>query len=199
MEGVSSLTALCEAARAQGADTLALTDTNGLYGAIRFLEIAKETGLRPILGAELKIEPHYTRYLHPARPRARQDELVSPVAQARTSVAAKSGYLLPSIATGHMSDVGIDTPLSHRAVLLVKNPDGYSNLCRLLSARHCDDAFDFISAVARYREGLIILSDDQDALMAWKKESPEDLYVELTPGAMMHQALAFSWRAGLPP
>ena len=45
MEGVSSLTALCEAARAQGADTLALTDTNGLYGAIRFLEIAKETGL----------------------------------------------------------------------------------------------------------------------------------------------------------
>jgi error-prone DNA polymerase len=54
MEGVSSLTALCEAARAQGADTFALTDTNGLYGAIRFLEIAKETGLRPILGAELK-------------------------------------------------------------------------------------------------------------------------------------------------
>src|SRR5439155_25471299 len=103
MEGVSSLTALCEAARAQGADTLALTDTNGLYGAIRFLEIAKETGLRPILGAELKIEPHYTRYLHPARPRARQDELVSPVAQPRTSVAAKS----------RQSGVGIDAPLSH--------------------------------------------------------------------------------------
>src|SRR5205085_8006108 len=121
-------TALCEAARAQGADTLALTDTNGLYGAIRFLEIAKETGLRPILGAELK------------------------------------------------ESVGIDAPLSHRAVLLVKNPEGYSNLCRLLSARHCDDDFDFISAVARYREGLIILSDDQDALMAWKRESPEDLY-----------------------
>ena len=87
MEGVSSLTALCEAARAQGADTLALTDTNGLYGAIRFLEIAKETGLRPILGAELRTGqtplPHDTRYLHPARPRAHQDELVSPVAQAR--------------------------------------------------------------------------------------------------------------------
>ena len=118
MEGVSSLTALCEAARVQGADTLALTDTNGLYGAIRFLEIAKETGLRPILGAELTIDP------------------------------------------------------TKRAVLLVKNPEGYSNLCRLLSARHCDDDFDFISAVARYREGLIILSDDQDALTAWKRASP---------------------------
>ncbi len=53
MEGVSSLKELCETARAHGADTLALTDTNGLYGAIRFLEIAKETGLRPILGAEV--------------------------------------------------------------------------------------------------------------------------------------------------
>src|SRR5207244_1222948 len=33
----------------------------------------------------------------------------------------------------------------------------------------------------------------------WKKESPQDLYVELTPGTMMHEALAFSRRAGLPP
>src|SRR6266487_3972389 len=151
MEGVSSLTALCEAARAQDADTLALTDTNGLYGAIRFLEIAKETGLRPILGAELKIEPHYTRYLHPARPRARRDEPLP-------------GHTRPLPASQN-------APLSQRAVLLVKNPEGYSNLCRMLSARHCDDHFDFISAVAQYREGLIILSDDQDALTAWKRES----------------------------
>src|SRR5436309_7151484 len=171
MEGVSSLTALCEAVRAQGADTLALTDTNGLYGAIRFLEIAKETGLRPILGAELKIEAHYTR-----PPQARRD-------------APLPGHTRPLPRNG---GEGI---CSHRAILLVKNPDGYSNLCRLLSARHCDDDFDFIPAVARYREGLIILSDDQDALTAWKRESPEDLYVELTPGAMMHHALAFSRRA----
>jgi DNA-directed DNA polymerase III PolC len=144
MEGVSSLAALCEAARAQGADTLALTDTNGLYGAIRFLEIAKETGLRPILGAELRHG-------------------------------------------------------GHRVVLLAKNADGYANLCRVLSARHCDEAFDLIAAVDRYRDGLIILSDDQHAMTAWKHTSPEDLYVELTPGAMMHDALAFSRRANLPP
>ena len=175
MEGVSSLTALCEAARAQGADTLALTDTNGLYGAIRFLEIAKETGLRPILGAELKIEPHYTR-----PPQARRD-------------APLPGHTRPLLRNGG------EGVCSRRAVLLVKNPEGYSNLCRLLSARHCDNTFDFISAVARYREGLIILSDDQQALTAWKRQSPEDLYVELTPGAMMHQGLAFSRQAELPP
>ena len=37
MWGTSTLEALCEAVRSQGHDTFALTDTNGLYGAIRFL------------------------------------------------------------------------------------------------------------------------------------------------------------------
>src|SRR4051812_45442188 len=53
MQGVPTLEALCEAVRTQGQEALALTDTNGLYGAIRFLEVAREAGLKPILGAEL--------------------------------------------------------------------------------------------------------------------------------------------------
>ena len=53
MQGVPTLEALCQAVRAQGHDTLALTDTNGLYGAIRFLDVAREAGMKPILGAEL--------------------------------------------------------------------------------------------------------------------------------------------------
>ena len=142
MRGVSSLRALCEAARSQGADTLALTDTNGLYGAIRFLQIARETGLRPILGAEVVWK-------------------------------------------------------SHRALLFAKTTEGYANLCRVLSARHCDPAFDLIDVVAHHREGLILLSDDEHALLRWRADS-QDLYVELTPGPMMHQALAFSRRTGLP-
>ncbi len=144
MAGVSSLEDLCQAARAHGAEALALTDTNGMYGAIRFIEVARYAGLQPILGAELV-------YHH------------------------------------------------HRAVLLAKSIEGYANLCRVLSARHSDGDFDFISAVARYRAGLIILSDDASAVTAWKKDSQDDLYIELTPGAMMHQALAFSRQIGLPP
>ena len=53
MSGVPTLEALCKTVRTQGQDTLALTDTNGLYGAIRFLEVARAAGLKPILGAEL--------------------------------------------------------------------------------------------------------------------------------------------------
>ena len=144
MWGIPTLEALCQAARTQGQNRLALTDTNGLYGAIRFLEVAQHEGLKPILGAELVHE-------------------------------------------------------AHRAVLLAKTPAGYANLCRLLSARHEESTFDFIFAVAGYRAGLIILSDDLSALKAWRKDSPKDLYVELSPGSDIQEALTFSRDNRLPP
>jgi error-prone DNA polymerase len=144
MWGVPTLDALCQAARAQNHDTLALTDRNGLYGAIEFLNAAKQAGLRAILGAEL----------------VHQD---------------------------------------HRAVLLAKTPEGYANLCRLLSARHTDAAFQLTDKVTQYRTGLVILSDDLSSLAAWQNVSAEDLYVELTPGTEFADALDFSRRSGLPP
>ncbi len=144
MQGVPSLEALCQAVRTQGHDTLALTDTNGLYGAIRFLAVAREAGLKPILGAEL-VHEH------------------------------------------------------HRAVLLAKTPYGYANLCRILSARHADDSFHFVNTVMQHRDGVVILSDDQVALMEWRQHSREDLYVELTPGSEMQALVAFGRRVDLPP
>ncbi len=51
--GVSSPEALVEAAVARGFDTLACTDTNGVYGAVEFQQAAEAAGLRPILGAHL--------------------------------------------------------------------------------------------------------------------------------------------------
>jgi error-prone DNA polymerase len=144
MRGVSPLEELCLSAQRQGSPAMALTDTNGLYGAIRFVEQAKQQGLRPILGAEL-------------------------------------------------------TDADHRAVLLAKTPDGYANLCRVLSERHCSSSFDFLASVSRYRTGLIIFTDDEAALMAWAKDSRQDLYVELTPGPVMHDTLLFSRHINLPP
>ena len=144
MRGVSPLEELCALAQQQGSPAMALTDTNGLYGAIRFIEQAKQRGLRPILGAELTTD-------------------------------------------------------DHRVVLLAKTPDGYANLCRLLSERHCNPSFDILTSVSRYRNGLIIFTDDEAALTAWMQDSRQDLYVELTPGSAMHEALLFSRRVELPP
>ncbi len=41
-------------ARELGFDALAITDTNGLYGAMLFLSKAREIGIKPILGAEIE-------------------------------------------------------------------------------------------------------------------------------------------------
>src|SRR5438093_3050629 len=55
LDGASHVDDLVDAAVEQGMDALALTDTNGLYGAVRFANAAKERGIRPIFGAELQL------------------------------------------------------------------------------------------------------------------------------------------------
>jgi error-prone DNA polymerase len=55
--GASTPSALVEAAAAQGMDTLALTDRDGLYGAVKFVLACRTAGIAPVLGADLAVEP----------------------------------------------------------------------------------------------------------------------------------------------
>jgi len=55
LDGASSVEALVAAAAAHGQDALALTDTGGLYGAVRFWNAARERGIRAIFGCELAL------------------------------------------------------------------------------------------------------------------------------------------------
>ena len=55
LEGASSIDELLELAREQGHRALALTDHNGLFGAMEFAHAATEAGLRPITGLELTV------------------------------------------------------------------------------------------------------------------------------------------------
>ncbi len=57
-----------------------------------------------------------------------------------------------------------------RAVCLVENSEGYRNLCRLLSARHCSTKFQLASAVAKHKNGLLVLSDSLELLGRWRHE-----------------------------
>src|SRR3989442_2506420 len=54
MRGTASPEELGAAAVRRGMDTLALTDTDGVYGLVRFWQVAKAAGIRPILGAEVR-------------------------------------------------------------------------------------------------------------------------------------------------
>jgi error-prone DNA polymerase len=142
--GLAGLEELCQAAKEQGLDRLALTDTNGLYGLIPFIQTARDYGLKPIVGSEIKTA-------------------------------------------------------DQRVVALVRDPSGYANLCRLLSDRHCCQDFDLAAALKERRRGLILFSDDFSLLKALKKESVDDLYVELSPGYDSARAYAFSRQSDIPP
>src|SRR4030042_3091497 len=142
--GICSMEDLCLAARGLGMDRLALTDTNGLHGLIFFLQTARETGISPIVGGEIRAG-------------------------------------------------------DRRAVLLVRSRKGYADLCRIISDRKCHKDFDLADALRGRREGLVIFSDDFRLLKALKKESMEDLFVEMSPGYNMHRCLSFSRSSGIPP
>lgn len=55
LEGASSIDELAWTAQAQGHRALALTDHDGMFGAMEFARAAKEAGLRPITGLELTL------------------------------------------------------------------------------------------------------------------------------------------------
>ncbi|MGE0228197.1 MAG: DNA polymerase III subunit alpha, partial [Dehalococcoidia bacterium] len=55
LEGASRLDELVWRAKEQGHRALALTDHNGMFGAMEFARAAKEAGLRPITGLELTV------------------------------------------------------------------------------------------------------------------------------------------------
>ena len=52
--GIATIEGLCRSAKEQGMKKLALTDTNGLYGLIFFLQTAREMGIHPIVGSEIR-------------------------------------------------------------------------------------------------------------------------------------------------
>jgi len=53
--GVNRPEYLAEAAKAMGADALAITDRNGLYGAVKHIGACLQLGLQPIVGVDLEI------------------------------------------------------------------------------------------------------------------------------------------------
>ncbi|MBD3289473.1 DNA polymerase III subunit alpha, partial [candidate division KSB1 bacterium] len=145
--GVDSIEKMCAAAKERGMNQIALTDTNGIYGLIWFLQIAKEMDITPIIGTEIVYG-------------------------------------------------------DSRAIVLVKNREGYANMCRILSQMHLDteNCFSISHSVSRNSAGLIVLSDSIAVLNRLKPRiSPENLYVELQPGPQRTKLLEYARQNGLQP
>jgi error-prone DNA polymerase len=56
LDGASPISSLVERAVLLGMKAIAITDHDGLYNACNFTRIAKEAGIRPIIGAELTFD-----------------------------------------------------------------------------------------------------------------------------------------------
>src|SRR4051794_864785 len=55
--GASAPRVLAERAAEHGMTALALTDRDGVYGAVRFAKACQEVGIRPVLGVDLAVLP----------------------------------------------------------------------------------------------------------------------------------------------
>ena len=114
--GASHPHVLVERAVEQEMDTLALTDRDGTYGAVRFAKACLQGGVRPVLGVDLAVAPLHPWSGAPADPRGRPAD----VRQGRSP--ARGGAFR-------------DRRLP-RATFLAGSKRGWAALCRLVSATH---------------------------------------------------------------
>ena len=113
-DGFCDLDDLVKQAAKFNMKAIALTDHDGLYGAVQFYKKAKSTGIKPIIGCEIRIKDNQK---------------------------SKETYHL---------------------ILLVKNKEGYSNLCQIITKAHLSNPCSIPAIekdiLTKYNKGIIGLS-----------------------------------------
>jgi error-prone DNA polymerase len=142
MDGAARVGDVIERAKRLGMPAVALTDHQGLYGAVRFYRAALKAGVKPIVGVEVVVEACGV-------PGEECDE----PPRSRLVLPGPSGFGRAKASGFHLT-------------LLAKDMIGYRNLCRLLSRAHLRDEDAVgpgrsvlpLSDLSRMSEGIIGLS-----------------------------------------
>ena len=113
-DGFCSIDSLIEKAINFNMKAVALTDHDGLYGAIQFYKKARNAGIKPVIGCEIRIKEYQ------------------------------------------------ESQEIYHLILLVKNKEGYSNLCQIITNAHLSNPGSIPAIekkfLARYARGIIALS-----------------------------------------
>jgi error-prone DNA polymerase len=117
--GASHPHVLVERAVEHEMDTLALTDRDGVYGAVRFAKACLQAGVRPVLGVDLAVAP--------------TGALPGPAALDSTP-GARGGRGMPPRTPARGGS--FRDPRLPRATFLATSKQGWATLCRLVSATH---------------------------------------------------------------
>src|SRR5512140_1283677 len=138
MDGAASLPGLVARAAELEMPALALTDHQGMSGAIRFYQACHKAGIVPILGCEVVVE-------------------TAGILGEETDLPPEKRLVIPaSVGFGRASAVG------YHLTLLCRDLGGYRNLCQLLSRTHLrgpnEPSIVTLADLARFAEGLVGLS-----------------------------------------
>ena len=133
-DGAGRIDELVAAAKRAGMPALAITDHDGLYGAVRFYQACKAAGIKPIVGVEIAVES----ILGSAAPEAATPDHAAAAAMA---AAAAEGALVPHVSTTDLAPSpprGQFAAAGYHLVLLARDYQGWSQLCRIVSAAHLE-------------------------------------------------------------
>jgi DNA polymerase III alpha subunit len=181
LDGASATDDLVERAVAKGLTALAVTDHNGLYGAVRFMGAAEEIGLHGVVGTEIELldpavpDPDAVVIPPRRRPRRRRAESTVDTALAIDGRPARPRPRRAKL-PGHRAPVKEDfRGIGERArgphlVLLARTPAGWRSLSRLISHANLAGT----KAVPRFghelleteHEGVVALSGCRDGEIA---------------------------------
>src|SRR3954470_13380579 len=172
--GASAPRILAERAAEHGMSALALTDRDGVYGAVRFAKACRDVGLRPILGADLAIRPSIDGADGGSR-------LVPPASR----TPARGGAFL---------DPGLP-----RVTLLASGRAGWAALCRLVTATHlAGERSRPIAAPHLLAEYVAMAADRGGALLVLLGRSSEVGRALDARRPDQARALLMQWRARVP-
>ncbi|MBE3589226.1 MAG: DNA polymerase III subunit alpha [Firmicutes bacterium] len=122
LDGASRIRTLVRRAAELGQPALALTDRDNLCGAVEFVEEAERAGIRPILGAEVTLEP-----------------LADAGGGAGAKAGAREGAGVKARArTGARTEAKAAADPGYPLVLLAAGPHGYRQLSRLITRAHLE-------------------------------------------------------------
>src|SRR6185312_12282078 len=131
-----------------GMGALALTDRDGLYGAVKFALACRSAGVRPIFGVDLAIAPALDTTLPPAL------------------ATAVGGPVPPRMRASHArraparGGASVD-PRLPRVTFLARDGAGWRSLCRLTSATHLrgtrGEPVSSLAVAAEHATGLVAL------------------------------------------
>lgn len=177
LEGASRIEDLIKAARDKGMDSLAITDTNGMYGIVPFFKAAKENGIKPIIGVEIteKQKEHQKNSRRDHKTTKRNNYSKNDY---NRNGCGKSNHNLAESQTRSENSLA-------SAVLLARDSTGYAKICEVVTERALSDEFSLADAlVKRKREingRIFVLTRNLSLLHLLSPHmGKETLFVEIT-------------------